>query len=43
MFEVYYEDEGRYSRPVSLREARALVRWLGGTYIVNTKTGEVID
>lgn len=42
-YAVYYADEGRYSRPVTLREARALIRWLGGAYIVNLNTAEVID
>lgn len=41
-YSVYYPDEGRYSRPVTLKEARDLVRQFTWASIVNIRTGEVI-
>lgn len=40
-YSVYYPDEGRYSVPMTLREARMLVNMFIGSYIVNIKTAEV--
>lgn len=38
---VYFPDDGRYSRPLTLREARKLVKEFLGSYIVNIQTAEV--
>lgn len=43
MFCLYYPEEGQYSAPMSLREARILQRTFHWAYIVNTKTGEIYD
>lgn len=41
-YAVYYPEEGRYSRPVTLKEARDMVRQFMWASIVNIRTGEVI-
>lgn len=40
---VYYPDEGRYSRPLTIKEVKALVNQFEWAYIVNLDTAEVID
>jgi aspartate 1-decarboxylase len=39
---VYYIDEGRYSRLMTLSQAKALVVQFETAYIVNAETAEVI-
>lgn len=39
---VYYPEEGRYSVPMSLKEARRLVRQFLTAWIVDLATAEVL-
>lgn len=38
---LYYPEEGRYSMPMTLKEAKKLVRMFISAQIVNVKTAEV--
>lgn len=38
---IYYPEEGRYSVPMTLREARKFVKMFTTAYIVNIQTAEV--
>lgn len=38
---IYYPDEGRYSVPMTLPEAKAMVRQFTMAYIVNLETAEI--
>lgn len=38
---LYFPDEGRYTRPMSLREAKLLVKQFITAYVVNIETAEV--
>ena len=40
-YALYYPDEGRYSVPMTLRDARRLVKQFIGAWIVNIHTAEV--
>ena len=42
-YAIFYPEEGRYSSPLSLREAKQIVRQFLWASIVNLKTGEVLD
>lgn len=43
MYSIYYPEEGRYSQPMTLKEARSLVRQFLWASIVNISTGEVLS
>ena len=43
MYVLYYPDEGRYSVPMSYKEAKQLKRQMYEAYIVNIKNGEVVE
>lgn len=40
-YAVYYPEDGQYSVPMTLKEARRLVRQFVTAYIVNIRTAEV--
>ena len=40
-YALYYPEEGRYSVPLTLREARKLVKMFISAQIVNIETAEV--
>jgi len=40
-YAVYYPEEGRYSVPMTLKEARRLVRQFVTAYVVNIHTAEI--
>lgn len=40
-YALYYPEEGRYSVPMTLKEARRLVKQFMTAYIVNIHTAEV--
>lgn len=42
-YAVYYPDEGRYSVPMTFKEARALARQFYWAYVVNLRTAEVMN
>lgn len=39
---LYYPDEGRYSKLMTLHQAKLLARWFEMAYIVNVETAEVL-
>lgn len=43
MYSIYYPEEGRYSQPMTLKEARSLAKQFLWASIVNINTGEVIS
>lgn len=43
MYSIYYPDEGRYSQPMTLKEARSLAKQFLWSCIVDIRTGEVLS
>ena len=43
MYVLYYPDEGQYSVPMSLAEAEELRSEMYWAYIIECRTGEVIE
>ncbi len=43
MYCLYYPDEGRYSEPMLLSEANKMARMFLNAFIVDIRTGEVMN
>lgn len=42
-YAVYFPEEGRYSRPMTLKEAKNLVHMFSYAWLVNLDTAEVLN